>query len=179
MGRDKAHLLLNGQPLWRHQIETLRQAGASEIAIASGDSPAFSEAGCPLLTDSPPGAGPLGGLLAGLEWASTGRVLFLAVDLPGMPPAFLQRLAQESSTTQGIVPQTRSGYEPLAAVYPRLALPLAKQCAASGQFALQEFARRAVLAGTVQARPIAEGEYPYFQNLNTPDDWRNFLEKKY
>ncbi len=94
MGRDKATLMVGGEPMWRRQIRTLREAGFAEIMIARGahEPLGAGEPGLVEVPDAVPGCGPLGGLATGLQRASTGWLLVLAVDLPFMPASFLREM---------------------------------------------------------------------------------------
>src|SRR5205809_5309599 len=93
MGRDKATLVVGGEPLWRRQVRTLREAGFAEIMIARGEREPLGAGEPGLLTvpDAREGCGPLGGLVAGLEKA-TEWLLVLAVDLPQLPAAYLRSI---------------------------------------------------------------------------------------
>jgi molybdopterin-guanine dinucleotide biosynthesis protein A len=94
-GRDKAFLVLGGRPLIAHVRARLNlQAGPLAIS-ANGDPVRFARYGLPVLADAPPGgAGPLGGILAGLDWAAEAgesRLLTAAVDTPFLPDDLLRR----------------------------------------------------------------------------------------
>lgn len=96
-GRDKAFLVLGGRPLIAHVRARLdRQAGPLAIS-ANGDPARFARYGLPVLPDPvPAGAGPLAGILAGLDWAEEAgeaRLLTVAVDTPFLPASLLRRLA--------------------------------------------------------------------------------------
>lgn len=93
-GGDKALLSLAGRPLIAHVIERLGCAGAIS---ANGDPARFARFGLPVLADSVSGfAGPLAGLLAGMDWAAgrgIGRVVTAAADTPFFPRDLVARLA--------------------------------------------------------------------------------------
>ena len=87
MGRDKAMLHWNGQPLIEHQLAVLRAAGVDEVHV-SGQRPDYDG-----IADARPDHGPLGGL-AGVatRLSDDGDLLVIPVDMPLLTPALLQRL---------------------------------------------------------------------------------------
>ena len=91
MGQNKAQLTLLGKTLLEHQIEKLRQAGASEILISGKDSPPLPNTS--IIADILPDRGPLGGLHACLKAAYYPTCLILSVDVPLIPVATLRQLA--------------------------------------------------------------------------------------
>lgn len=185
MGADKAHLKIEGIPLWQRQVETLASAGADEIMI-SGDPQGFWKGWTgPVLADDEPDSGPLSGLMMALRQAQFPLVLVLAVDMPAMTSAVLRRLLQEARSSidggpdRGVVPfRGNQFYEPLAAVYSREALALAETCRAEGCLAVQAFAARAVSEGLVSEKQITPEEERFFVNINTPQAWKAFIEGK-
>jgi len=172
MGVDKATMIFRGQPLWRHQLDTLQASGAAAIAISGPRERAYAEA-APVIEDDKPGLGPLAGLVSGLRWCQAPLLLVLAVDLPAMTPDYLAGLAAESNPGCGIVPVREEWNEPLTAVYPCEALALAAGHLESADHSLQRWVSACGKAGLVRFRPVAPGELPLFLNLNTPEDVRS------
>ena len=170
MGRDKATLLVEGQPLWRRQLAVLAATGAREVFISGRkDGPWAGE--ITAIPDAAPDCGPLGGLTAALRHCTSAWLLVLAVDMPKMTPTFLHQLLAEAEREQcGIVPTLRGFIEPLAAIYPRDALPFAEAALQSGQLKLESLLRTLAAAGLVRLRPVPEQEAQLFTNWNTPSD---------
>jgi molybdopterin-guanine dinucleotide biosynthesis protein A len=178
MGRDKALLHLRGRPLWRRQRDLLRAAGAAELLLSARPDQrwALRAAGfAAILRDRVPDAGPLAGIVAALEAAAHERVAVLAIDLPRLPARWLAELVAAATETRGVVGRRGDSFEPLAAVYPRKMLPLARTALARGDLALQPLLRAAVDAGFLRARRIAASEAPWFTNWNTPASRRKRL----
>jgi molybdenum cofactor guanylyltransferase len=86
MGTDKALLRLAGKPLVEHAVTKLRRI-CSEVHILSSNSELSLYA--PLVPDLHPGCGPLGGIEAALAHSTHPWNLFIPVDLPFVPSAFL------------------------------------------------------------------------------------------
>jgi molybdopterin-guanine dinucleotide biosynthesis protein A len=167
MGQDKAGLLFQGQPLWELQLSKLRALSPAEILISGHKDGPYSAAGVELVFDPEPGLGPLAGLCAAMQRCTSPLLLVLAIDLPAMTAAYLHSLLAEG---RGVVPQNAQWYEPLAAIYPRAALPLLEESLRTSDRSLQQFVRRAVAAGLIEPRAIPSADQPLFRNINTPAD---------
>ncbi|MGD9509936.1 MAG: molybdenum cofactor guanylyltransferase MobA [Geminicoccaceae bacterium] len=90
-GGDKCLRPLGGRPLLAHVIERARPQVNALVLNANGDADRFASFGLPVVADSVPDfAGPLAGILAGLDWAARCRpsdawVLSIATDTPFFP----------------------------------------------------------------------------------------------
>ena len=99
-GGDKALRPLGGIPLIDRVIERLRPQVNALVLNVNGDPARFARLGLPVAADSVPGfAGPLAGVLAGLDWAFSHRsdcpyVVSVATDAPFLPIDLVARLAQ-------------------------------------------------------------------------------------
>ena len=99
-GGDKTLRLLGGNPLLERVIERLRPQIDALVLNANGDPARFARCALPVVPDSVPGfAGPLAGVLAGLDWAATHRsdchyVVSVATDAPFLPADLVVRLAE-------------------------------------------------------------------------------------
>jgi len=176
MGTDKARLEIGGLPLWRWQLETLRESGAGEVFVSGRRDDVFSEV--EVLEDDVPDAGPLTGLIVSLRRARFPWLLVLAVDLPGMTAEYLRRLVALAQPGVGVVPKCGEFFEPVAALYPGEALASAEHCRSEGELSLQILARRLVNAGLVRSLDVAADEAGLFANVNTPGDWARQLDCK-
>lgn len=101
-GGDKCLCLLAGRPMLGHAAARLGpQVGALAIS-ANGDPRRFGDFALPVIADSIAGlAGPLAGILAGMEWAAreAGRthLVSAASDTPFFPADLVSRLAVASA----------------------------------------------------------------------------------
>ena len=90
-GGDKNLLQLGGKSILRHVIERIAPQVDTLILNANGDADRFAEYGLPVVGDVIDGyAGPLAGVLTGLEWASVNSpscewVATFATDAPFVP----------------------------------------------------------------------------------------------
>lgn len=170
MGRDKAWIEFEGQPLIRRQIALLRAVGAREVWVSGREDVDYGSLGCRVLQDRFRDAGPLAGIERGLAAAEADWLWVLAVDLPRMTEAFLRRLTPAGSPAQGLVPRIGGQIEPLAASYPTSAHALAEAALRRGDASVQEFAATCERAGRVRFIDVAESDASVFHNCNTPED---------
>ncbi len=171
MGRDKALLDVGGRPLWQRQWGLLAEAGATERFLSVRAEQDWAPAELPKIMDVAPDAGPLAGIIAALERCTTPLLLVLAVDLPGMQAAYLQRLHERCGLERGVVPWRRGGRpEPLCAIYPREVLSEARELLAHGHNAVTGLAATAGSLGLIGTLAIEPDDEPLFVNWNHPGD---------
>jgi len=97
-GGDKTLRLLGGKPILAHVIERVRPQVVALALNANGDPARFREFGLPVVADGVAGfAGPLAGVLAGLDWAvaaapAATHLASFATDAPFLPRDLVQRL---------------------------------------------------------------------------------------
>jgi molybdopterin-guanine dinucleotide biosynthesis protein A len=122
-GGDKSLRPLGGSPLLSRIIERLGPIRPLSIS-ANGDPARFADFGLPVLADTVPGfAGPLAGILAGMQWAAKrgrGRLLTVAGDTPFLPVDLADRLtAAAASSPAGIAVAASNGRRhPVFALWP-------------------------------------------------------------
>jgi molybdopterin-guanine dinucleotide biosynthesis protein A len=99
-GGDKGLLRLGGQTLLDHVIDRLAPQVAELALNANGDPARFSSLRLPVLADSIAGfAGPLAGVLAGLDWAAEqggDTIVTAAADTPFFPCDLVPQLLLRS-----------------------------------------------------------------------------------
>lgn len=88
-GGDKGLLTVGGKTLLSHVIDRLDPQVAGCALNANGDAARFADYGLPVIPDSIDGyAGPLAGVLAGLDWAAdqgAESIVTVAADTPFFP----------------------------------------------------------------------------------------------
>ena len=97
-GGDKCMRALAGRPLLEHLIDAVGPQVDAMILNANGDVDRFAAYGLPVVADVIEGyAGPLAGVLTGLDWAAenvpdAGWVVSLATDAPFVPADMVARM---------------------------------------------------------------------------------------
>ena len=97
-GGDKALRLLGGRPLLQRVIDRMRPQVAALVLNANGEPARFAGFGLPVFADSIPDfAGPLAGILAGLDLAAEHRpdcpvIASVATDAPFLPENLVSNL---------------------------------------------------------------------------------------
>lgn len=97
-GGDKCLRDLGGRPILAHILERARPQVAKLVLNANGDPARFVPFGLPVVADTVEGyAGPLAGVLAGLDWAAANApaatwVASFASDAPFFPTDLVARL---------------------------------------------------------------------------------------
>ena len=177
MGTDKALLRLNSETLLERALHTAAKV-ANAIFIV-GSRARYARYGG-VVEDIFPDCGPLGGIHAALSITQSDMNLMLSVDMPGMESAFLAWLLQQARTGLElvVVPETRDGLQPLAAIYCRPLRAVVEQTLRSGQYKIGN------LFPLVPTRYIAEAEIraagfspTVFGNVNTLAEYQDLLRE--
>ncbi len=171
MGRDKASLVLDGLPLLQRVVNIVQPLFAETIISVRQP---HQDIALPQVCDDPGHHGPLAGLAAGLERATTPWVFAVACDMPFITPAVIGHLAACRSGSQAVVPVVQGHAQPLAAFY-------AQSCLAPIRSLLQDAAAKYSLRGALarldtcyveeSALRDADPQLRSFFDLDTPQDF--------
>jgi molybdopterin-guanine dinucleotide biosynthesis protein A len=175
MGRDKALIELGGQPLWQRQLGLLRSAGAAEVFLSARDDQSWAHAATAhfdaVVRDVETDCGPLAGIVAAFDRATQPWLFVLAIDLPAMTADYIQRLVAQVHAGRGVVPACGKGpSEPLCALYPRAAKPVAARRLERRQLKMYEFVGALERARLVTRVDIEKNDGELFANWNEPAD---------
>lgn len=106
-GGDKSLLQLGGMSLLEHVLARLEPQCRVLAISANGDPARFSRFGYPVLADSVPAfAGPLAGILSGLDWAAENQaeaIVTVAADTPFLPDDLVMRLREAAATKRAAI----------------------------------------------------------------------------
>jgi molybdenum cofactor guanylyltransferase len=174
-GGDKALRLLGGRTLLAHVVERLRPQVVALLLNANGDPARFGDFGLPIVADEVPDfAGPLAGVLAGLDWAAVHRpdlshVASVATDAPFLPKDLVARLLAALKEADADLACAASGgrAHPVFGLWPvRLKDDLRRALFAEGIRKVDLWTARHRLV-TV---PFADQPVDPFFNANRPED---------
>jgi molybdenum cofactor guanylyltransferase len=176
-GGDKALRPLGGGTLLDHVVARVRPQVAALVLNANGDPARFAQFGLPVVADSVPGfAGPLAGVLAGLDWTAACRpdcpfVVSVPTDAPFLPRDLVGRLAAalEKEGADLACAASHGQPHPVVGLWPvRLRDELRQALAGEGIRKVDGWTGRYRLA-TVDF-PIENAGLDPFFNANRPED---------
>jgi len=172
MGRDKATIELRGQPLWRRQLEVLREVGPEKIFVSARTKPSWLPRDAELLLDDPPSRGPLSGLTKASTAMRTSHLLALAVDMPFMRSEQLAVLCELAAEGRGVVPVIRERAEPLAAIYPAEAAVDFATALGGTDFSLRRIIQKLAADKKVTLFAVPTEDEHLYRSVNEPDDFK-------
>jgi molybdopterin-guanine dinucleotide biosynthesis protein A len=93
-GGDKARIAIGGATILQRVLTRLKLQCSCVVINANGDPSRFADTNLPVVADSVPDfAGPLAGILAGLDWAAANTQTEWLLSVPGDCPFLPQDLA--------------------------------------------------------------------------------------
>jgi molybdopterin-guanine dinucleotide biosynthesis protein A len=178
-GEDKSLKPLGGRPLIGHVVAKLRPQVGALVINANGDAARFADLDLPVVPDRDANfAGPLAGLLVGMDWAHANHpaarwVVTAACDTPFFPSDLVARLHGAALETGADIALAASGGQSHF-VFGLWAVKLASDLAttlAEGRRKVQDWIERHPYTA-VEFEPVdLDGVMldPFF-NINTPGD---------
>lgn len=174
-GGDKARIAIGGATILQRVLTCLATQCTRLVINANGDPARFADTQLPVVADSVPDfAGPLAGILAGLDWAALQMpqcqwLVSVPGDCPFLPKDLVARLHAARASAGASLACARSGQwrHPVIGLWP-LALreDLRRALVAEGLRKIEIWtARHGVAIADWPAEPVD----PFF-NVNTPDD---------
>jgi molybdenum cofactor guanylyltransferase len=174
-GGDKPLTRIGGATILSRVLERLKPQCTRVVLNANGDPARFADTGLPVIADDVPDfAGPLAGILAGLDWAAAHapEVAYVASvpgDCPFLPRDVVARLHQARAAAGEPLACARSGEwrHPVVALWP-VALRADLRHALT-QESLRKIELWTARHGIALADWPADPVDPFF-NVNTPED---------
>jgi molybdopterin-guanine dinucleotide biosynthesis protein A len=174
-GGDKARIKIGGATILQRVLDCLKPQCSRVIINANGDPGRFADSGLPVVADSVPDfAGPLAGILAGLDWAAANApnsrwLLSVPGDCPFLPNDLVARLHEARVAADVPLACARSGEwrHPVVGLWPvNLRDDLRRALTTEGLHKIELWtARHGVAIADWPTAPLD----PFF-NVNTPDD---------
>jgi len=174
-GGDKALIEIGGRTILDRVIETMTPQCDALLINANGDPARFAGFGLPIIPDDVPDfAGPLAGILAGLDWAAMHRpdIAWMASvpgDCPFLPADLVAKLHAARAEADMPLACAKSGdwRHPVAGLWPvTLRADLRHALVNEGLHKIEIWtARHGIAIAEWPDRPVD----PFF-NVNTPED---------
>ena len=174
-GGDKALIDIGGITILDRVLARLRPQCTSIVLNANGDPSRFSRFGLPVIADDISDfAGPLAGILAGLDWAAENAggadwAVSVPGDCPFLPRDLVARLHQARLESGSALACARSGEwrHPVVALWPVALRAALRRALVEEEVRKIEIwtARHGVAVAEWAAEPVD----PFF-NVNTPED---------
>ncbi|MGH7769397.1 MAG: NTP transferase domain-containing protein [Candidatus Binatia bacterium] len=183
MGRPKALLLFDGEPLVLHLVRALSQL-FPEVVVVAAPGEQFvelsrllvsrpNELNVTIVRDEVAYQGPVGGIYYGLQ-AARGEFCFVtSCDVPFLNASLISHLLLQISDCDVVVPYWQERFQPLCAVYRRSVAPLLKEQLERGEL------RPIFLFDKVRTRKIEAEEIRRFDpegvsffNMNGPEEYQ-------
>lgn len=176
MGRPKAMLPFDGEPLIVHVVRALKKMFAETVVVAAPDQELPSLPAV-LVRDEVAYQGPVSGIYHGLK-AATKEVCFVtSCDAPFLNLQLISQLLAQISDCDVVVPYWQQRFQPLHAVYRTSVLPLLKDQLERGEL------RPIFLYDKVRTRKIPEQEIRRLDseglsllNMNSPAEYDAALQ---
>ncbi len=179
-GGDKSLRPIAGTAMLDRVIARLRLQVSTMALNANGDPSRFAAANLPVIADPVEGfAGPLAGVLAGLNWAAglagpTSHIVTVASDTPFFPADLVKRFLAASEGTKNRIVLAASGgnRHPVFGLWPlALQVDLARFMQLTDTYKVLAFVRQHdhVIAEFPMVHAGGMTVDPFF-NANTPDD---------
>ncbi len=181
MGSNKAFLELGGRPMIAVVAERLR-AVAQEVIIAADDAQLYLPFADRCVPDQFSGVGTLGGIHAGLAAASHDLTVAVGCDMPFIGADVLGwfvEAARRKPRADVVILRQGAWVEPLHAVYRKSCQPAMEAAIRGGRRRVISFFDK-VLVRYVGPAEIAhlDPELKSFRNINTPDEWRELVNRE-
>lgn len=183
MGQPKESLPFGGTTLLERTAATVRACARRVIVVGrGGDQQLTVPAGCGLVADERPEAGPLAAIATGLRVlardgaAARDRVFVTACDAPFLSAAGIDWLTARLGEHALVMPRQEGILQPLCAIVRAECLPAIDALLAGGirtPRSLAELGGSAVV--DTDALPMDAPMRRSLVNVNTPDDYRRSL----
>ena len=176
MGRAKALLPFDNEPLIAHVVRRLKSWFPEIIVVAAPDQE-LPELSAVLVRDEIAYQGPVSGIYHGLKAATRDVCFVTSCDAPFLNFELIDHLLEQISEYDVVVPFWQERFQPLHAIYRTSVVPLLKEQLERGEL------RPIFLYDKVRTRKIQEAEIRRldpeglsFLNMNSPADYDAALQ---
>jgi molybdopterin-guanine dinucleotide biosynthesis protein A len=173
LGRDKALLPIEGQPMLARTVQRL-SALTDDLIVVSNELESHGSLAMAarLVPDVEPGQGSLMGVYSGLRVARHAHALVIACDMPLLSIPLLRYMVGLAQGYDVVIPRLNGLLEPLHSIYGKACLPPISRLLDQGQRKITAFFQE------VRVRYVEEDEIDAFDphrlsflNVNSLADW--------
>jgi molybdenum cofactor guanylyltransferase len=176
MGSDKSRLPLGGRSSVEMVAQALRPVSARVRLVGSKTS---DESLFERIPDLHPSWGPIAGIEAALQAATSDWSIIVACDLPFVTSELFERLLSQAEKADAVVPiQNDLRPQPLCAIYRRVPCLTAAQAAIDAGKHAPRALLDAVNTHYIQFEELSDlnGAEYFFFNVNTPENYKQAKE---
>ena len=178
MGRDKASLPVGSGTILSYLVGRL--GPMVEEVIVAGAGREDQRLPVRWVPDDPEGAGPLGGILAGLKAMRGACGWVVACDLPDVVPGLAGVLFDQISGYDAVVPAPGPEPEGVCAVYRKTLVPRIEKLLTRGDRSVKGLlAKCRVRYVSAEELRTVDPDLRSFRNLNTPEDYEQWLASQH
>jgi molybdopterin-guanine dinucleotide biosynthesis protein A len=169
IGRDKSALPVAGRTMLEHIYRRLR-GNFTQLIISSNRPAEHSFPDAEVVPDQVAGRGPLMGIASVLNASSNDLNFVIACDIPEFDMTRVRKMLRDARNYDALIPETKSRFEPLFAVYKKSVLAPIEKSLASGNNRIMD----ALKDCKIKYIDLPEGE---LTNINTMADYKQFLKR--
>ncbi len=172
MGEDKSLLFADNLPIIEKIVHQLK-GHFREIIISANDIEKFRFLNLKVVPDLGKGNGPLMGIYSSLLQSSKEINFVVACDIPDLNMDYVRKLLRQAKCHEIVVPIWSDGkFEPLFAVYNKSIMDKVKKMLDNGQRKIGLLFE----STDVKYFPLPD-EVNWFKNLNTREDYTNYIKQ--
>ncbi len=176
---DKTKLSIEGENIVLRIVRLLRGL-FSEVIVVANQKDRVPDLGEDCIVDLYPQTGPLGAIYTALSFSKTPWIFVLAGDMPFMKMDYIEWLLEQIPQEADIVmPKDNMRYQPLCAFYKKTGMKVMEQNLHTGRHKILSILPEVSFQEIDVATFPEIHQNPYlFYNINTQEDWENYLRYK-
>lgn len=167
MNQDKGLMLLNGKPMIKHVIDTLKTI-VDEIIIIS-NSTEYKQFGYPIFSDLIKDKGPLAGIYTGLYYSQSETNIVLSCDTPYINQELILHLLSAHQNHQITIPKKEEHTHQLIGIF-------SKSCETNFALSIEKDELKLIdTFKNLNLNIVDANQFDdhLFKNINTPSDLNN------
>ncbi len=168
MGTDKGIVSFHGKAMVQHSIDLANQL--SECVTIISNNLAYKEFGVPLVKDTIPNIGPIGGIYTALHQSNADNVLVLTVDSPMLQLDLIHELINAHLQNDVTYLFGLNRIYPLTAIYNKTSIKVIKMQIDQGNFTVIDCFNN-LRCGSVE---VGAGQVNQLANINTLLDLKKY-----